>query len=209
MKHAFAVLMAAVMAAFFCLPASAQNIIDDWNNVKADAAPTLKPVTVDPKTTVLMVMDLVKQSCNDSRSPRCLASIPKVKALIAAAQAKGVTVIWTFYPGRKPEDFIADVAPPAGTSFVIAYADKFVGTDLEKTLKDKGLTTVITVGTFAEGAVLFTASQAALRGFKVVVPVEGMSSSLYGEQVAAWTLAHAPSIAQNVTLTKMDMISYQ
>lgn len=208
MKHALAVLVAAVMAAFFCLPASAQTIIDDWNNVKPDPAPALKPAAIDPKTTALLVMDLLKQSCNDNR-PRCLASIPKVKALIAAVQAHGVTIIWTMFPGPKPEDFLADVAPPAGTSFVVAKADKFVGTDLEKMLKDKGLTSVMTVGTVAEGAVLYTASQAALRGFKVVVPVEGMSSSLYGEQVAAWALAHAPTIAQNVTLTKMDMISYQ
>jgi len=209
MKHVYALVAAAVMATVFCLPASAQTIIDDWNNVKADPAPTLKPGAVDPKTTALLVMDLLKQSCNDNR-PRCLASIPKVKALIAAAQAKGVTVIWTLFPGPKPEDFLADVAPPAGTRFVVAPADKFVGTDLEKMLRDKGLTTVMMVGTVAEGAVLYTASQASLRGFKVVVPVEGMSSgNLYGEQVAAWALAHAPTIAPNVTLTRMDMITYR
>ena len=121
-----------------------------------------------------------------------------------------MTVIWTMYPGRKPEDLVADVAPPAGTSFVVAWADKFVGTDLEKMLRDKGLTTVMTVGEAAEAAVLFTASHASLLGFKVVVPVDGMASgSLYGEQVAAWTLAHASTIAPNVTLTRMDMITYQ
>lgn len=207
MKHFYTLFAGAVMATFFCLPASAQNIIDDWNNVKTDPAPALKPAALDPKTTALLVMDLLKQNCNDTH-PRCLASVPKVKALIAAAEAKGVTVIWTMFPGPKPEDFLADVAPPAGTSFVVGKADKFVGTDLEKTLRDKGVTTVIAVGAAAEGAVLYTASQAALRGFKAVVPVEGMSSTPYGEQVTAWTLTHAPTIAPNVTLTKMDMITY-
>jgi nicotinamidase-related amidase len=208
MKHAFTCLGALALGAF-CQSASAQTIIDDWSSVKADAAPALKPAAIEPKTTALLVMDLLKQSCNESR-PRCVASLPKVKALIAAAQAHGVSVIWTMFPGPKPEDFLADVAPPAGTSFVVAPADKFVRTDLEKMLRDKGVTTVVTVGTVAEGAVLYTASQAALRGFKVVAPIEGMSSgSLYGEQVAAWTLTHAPTIAQNVTLTKMDMITYQ
>ena len=77
-------------------------------------------------------------------------------------------------------------------------------------LRDKGLTTVMTVGVAAEAAVLFTASHASLLGFKVVVPVDGMSSgSLYGEQVTAWTLANASTIAPNVTLTRMDMITYQ
>ncbi len=208
MKIGLGILAAAVLAIGFCAPASAANIIDEWSNVKPDAAPALKPATVDPKTTALIVMDLLKQNCNENR-PRCLDSIPKVKALIASATAKGVTVIWTLFPGPKGEDFIPDVAPPAGTSFVVAPADKFTRTDLEKMLKDKGIATIITVGATAEGAVLYTASDAALKGFKVIVPVDGMSAGgLYPEQVTAWTLAHAPTIAQNITLTKTDMISF-
>ncbi len=208
MKLRYALIVAGFTAAMSCLPASAQTIIDDWAKAEAGPAPMLKPASVDPKTTALLVMDLVKQSCNDKR-PRCYASIPKIKALIAAAEAKGVTVIWTLYPGRTPEDYLPEVAPKAGTHFVVAPADKFVRTDLQDVLKHKKIETVITVGTVAEGAVLYTASQAALRGFKVVVPVDGMSSgSLYGEKVTAWTLAHAPTIAQNVTLTKIDMIGF-
>jgi hypothetical protein len=41
-------------------PAPAQTIIDEWSSVKAPPAPELKPVTVDPKTTALLVMDLIK-----------------------------------------------------------------------------------------------------------------------------------------------------
>ena len=190
--------------------AAAQTIIDDWAKVQPPPAPALKPAPVPAKTTALLVMDLLQRSCNQERRPRCVASLPKIKALIAAAQAKGVTVIWTYYPGAKPEDIWPEVAPPAGTKFVVANSDKFLETDLEKELKDKGITTLIAVGTGAQGAVLFTASEAALRGFKVVVPVEGMSSeSLYLEQAAAYLLTVAPGIANNVTLTKLDMISYQ
>ena len=206
LSAAFAALM---MAALFSSPVAAQTVIEEWGSVKADAAPPLKPAAVEAKTTALIVMDLLRQSCNEKR-PRCPASLAKIKALIAAAKAKGVSVIWTRFPGTKAEDFLPEVAPPAGTPFVVALADKFVHTDLEKMLKDKGITTIITVGTVAEGAVLLTASDAAMRGFKVVVPIEGFSSgSLYGEQVTAWTLTHAPTVAQNVTLTKMDMIAYR
>jgi len=60
--------------------------------------------------------------------------------------------------------------------------------------------------------VLHTASQAALRGFKVVVPVDGMSSpnmdTLYTEQYTAWHLANAPVFGGRVTLTKVDMIKF-
>ena len=54
--------------------------------------------------------------------------------------------------------------------------DKFINSELEKTLKDKGIKTVIAIGTQAQTSVLHTAGAAALRGFKVVVPVDGMSS---------------------------------
>lgn len=35
--------------------ASAQTIIDEWATVKAPPAPALKPVTVDPKVTALLI----------------------------------------------------------------------------------------------------------------------------------------------------------
>ena len=190
--------------------ASAQTIIDEWSSVTVPPPPVLKPADLDTKTTALVVMDFLKQSCNAEARPRCVASIPKVKAMIAVAKAKGVTVIWTLPPGPKPEDFIADVAPPAGTPFGDqAPADKFYGTDFEKTLKDKGFTTLVMVGTTAQGAVLYTASEAALRGFNVVVPVDGSSaSSPYAEQSSTWILANAPTISTKVTLTRSDMVSY-
>ena len=80
---------------------------------------------------------------------------------------------------------------------------------MEKILKEKGITTVIVVGTAAEGAVLHTTAGAALRGFKVIVPVDGVSSSsTYAEQYTAWHLANAPRIGAQVTLTKTDLIRY-
>lgn len=191
--------------------AAAQSIIDHWSSVTVPPAPTLKPVSLDPKTTALVVMDFVKQSCNSASRPSCVASIPKVKAMIAAAKAKGATVMWTLPPGPKPEDFLPEVAPPAGTGFaVVAPVDKFFGTDLDKQLKDKGITTLVLVGTSAHGAVLYTGSEAALRGFSVVVPVDGMSAAVpYAEQATAYVLATAPTVSPKVTLTRSDMITYR
>jgi nicotinamidase-related amidase len=88
-------------------------------------------------------------------------------------------------------------------------SDKFLGTDLEKILKEKGIKTVIITGTAAHGAVLLTGSEAAFRGFKVIVPVDGMSSeNTYFEQYTAYHLANAPGVGQQVTLTRIDMIKY-
>jgi nicotinamidase-related amidase len=78
---------------------------------------------------------------------------------------------------------------------------------LEKILNDKGIKTVVIVGTAAQGAVLNTASQAAFRGLRVIIPVDGMSAeNTYFEQYTAYHLANAPGVGQQVTLTKMDMI---
>ena len=83
------------------------------------------------------------------------------------------------------------------------------GTDLEKVLKEKNIQTVIVAGTAAHGAVLATASGAALRGMKVVVPADGLSAeTLYPEQYTLWHLLNAPRIGAQVTVTRTDLISY-
>jgi nicotinamidase-related amidase len=191
-------------------PALAGTIIEDWASVKAEPAPELKGVTVDVKTTALLVMDIVKGSCNEQRRPRCVASLAPIAKLMGEARSKGMTVINTTAGSGSVEDILPAVAPKAGETVISGtVADKFVRTDLEKILKDKGITTVIVVGTSAQGAVLYTASGAALRGIKVIAPVDGSSSeSLYAEQAAAWLLSHAPGVAQNVTLTTIDQIKF-
>jgi len=56
-------------------------------------------------------MDLVKQTCNNERRPRCVASIPKIEKLIAAARAQGVMLIWTTVPSVPIADTLPAVAP--------------------------------------------------------------------------------------------------
>lgn len=69
--------------------------------------------------------------------------------------------------------------------------------------------TVIITGTATHGAVQYTASGAALRGIKVIVPVDGISAeSLYPEQYTVWNLANAPRISIQVTLSRTDMIKF-
>jgi nicotinamidase-related amidase len=203
-----ALALAVAVAALATAPLAAQTVIDEWASIKTPPPPALKPVKVEPRTTALLVMDFVKQTCNAERRPRCVASLPMVQKLIADARAKGVTLIYTLGPGGKPEDYLPGFAPAAGEPIVQSGVDKFIGTDLEKRIKDGGIATVIAVGTAAHGAVLYTASAAAVRGIKVIVPVDGMSADAYAEQVTAWLLANAPVVAGNVTLTRIDMIAY-
>ena len=188
-------------------PASAQTIVDDWSKVQAPKPPELKTVTLDPKTTALLVLDFVKQTCNTERRPRCLTSIPHVQALLKLARDKGVLVVHSITTAATPADILKDVAPLEGEPIVKSAADKFFKTDLEKILNDKEIKTVVVVGTAAHGAVLNTASQAAFRGLQVIIPVDGMSSeNTYFEQYTAYHLGNAPGVGQQVTLTKIDMI---
>lgn len=188
--------------------AFAQTIVDEWASVKAPPAPELKPVILEPKTTALLLLDFVKQNCGPR--PRCIASLPKVQKLVSGSRAKGVLVIYSVAGQITTADILPEVAPTGTEPVVRSGANKFLGTDLDKVLKDKGINTVIVVGTAAHGAVLHTAAAAALNGLKVVVAVDGVSSSeTYSEQYTTWHLANAPGgIGPNVTLTKIDMIKF-
>ena len=190
--------------------AQSKTIIDEWASVQPPKPPELKPVTVDPKVTALLVLDLVRQGCNAERRPRCVASIPKIQALLSQARATGVMVIDTHYIGTAPGDILKEVAPLAGETVLGGtISDKFLGTDLEKMLKGKDIKSLMAVGAAAEGAVILTASAAAMRGFQVIVPVDGASSAYaFAEQYTAWHLVNAPTVGQGVTLTKIDMIKY-
>ncbi len=184
-----------------------KTIIDEWGTVQAPKPPELKPVTIDPKVTALLVLDIVKQICNAERRLRCVDSVPKIQSLVNQARAKGVAVIYSLGGGASPADIWKEVSPLDGDPVVRAPADKFFRTDLEKILTDKGIKTVIVVGSAAHGAVLNTGSQAAFRGFQVIVPVDGMSSeNTYFEQYTAYHLANAPGVGQQVTLTRIEMI---
>jgi nicotinamidase-related amidase len=211
MKMGFVLAGVLGLAAVASAPSAfAATIIDEWASVKPEAAPELKPATIDPKTTAFVVMDLVKGSCNAERRPRCVASIPAIEKFLAEARGKGVTIIHTVAGSGGVADILPPVAPKEGETVLTGtVANKFVRTDLEKILKDKGITTVIPVGTAAQGAVLYTGSEAAFRQFKVVVPVDGASSeSLFAEQAVAWLFAKAPGVSNQTTLTRFDMMKF-
>ena len=204
----------------YALPSSAETIIDEWQNIKAPPPPQLKAVTLDPKTTALIMTDIIKQTCNDQRRPRCVASIPKIEKLLAAARASAVTVIYTLFPSPSPAtfpnpvigDYVPALAPKGDEPVVTSFVDKFINGDkdtgLQKLLKDKGITTVVPVGATSHNGVLFTSVGAAFRGFNVIVPVDGMSgNNAYEDQAAAYTLTS--SIVYKVTLTSIDMIKFQ
>jgi len=201
-------LIAAALAAIVLVaPARAGDIVDEWASVKAPPPPQLKPVTVDPQSTALLMLDFMTQNCG--RRPRCMATIPAMKKLLNAARAAKATVVYSIIPNSTTADVIPDVALRPGEPHVLAGPDKFLHTDLERILKEKGIKTVITVGTASNGAVLFTAAGAAFRGMNVIVPVDGLSAvDAYADYSTVFTFTSAPLLAPKTTLTRSDMIKF-
>jgi nicotinamidase-related amidase len=208
LRLAAAIGMSAAALAIAGVAANAADVIDEWASVKAPPAPALKPATLDPKTTALLVLDFMKQNCG--QRPRCIATVPREKKLLDDARTAKATVVYSFFGTTTAADIVdAGLAPAAGEASVTSSADKFLNTNLDQMLKDKGITTVIVTGTAANGAVLYTGSEAGLRGYNVVVPVDAISSAdTYSEQFGVWQLANGPTFAQKVTLTRSDMIKF-
>jgi nicotinamidase-related amidase len=215
MNHAVSKFYAALFAtAMFCVagPARAGDIITDWDSVKLPPKPELKSVTVDPKTTALLVLDLMRDNCG--ARPRCAAIVPNVKKLIDQARAHNMMIVYNLTGASKPEDMVdASVMPKPG-DFLIKNGrggDKFIDSNLDAGLKEKGIKTVIITGTSAQGAVATSSNGATGRGYKAVVPVDGTASEdSFRELYAIFHLAGGgpAALTQNVTVTRSDLIKF-
>ena len=209
--HMAVAAMAAITASAAAIPANGQTVIDDWYKAKLPPPPQLKPVTLVPKETALLVMDFTVQTCTVERRKRCADSVPKVKKFVEEARGKGALIVYSVaVPKSVPSDVLKELTPAPGEQVLPPLGpDKFINSDLEKTLKDKGIKTVVAMGTQAQTSVLHTGGEAALRGFKVIVPVDAMSADdLFPELYTAWHLSTAARISNQVTLTKLDMIGF-
>ena len=189
-----------------------QGIIAEWASVKLPPVPELKPVTVDPKTTALLVLDMMKGNCG--ARPRCLATLPNVRKLLDAARAHDLMVVYNLTGAGKIEDMVdPSLAPRTGELLVKGSggADKFVNSNLDAGLKDKGIKTVIVTGTSAQGAVGGTTNGAAQRGYKAIVPVDGMSAEdAFNELYAIWHIYKGGpvNLTSNATVTRSDLITF-
>ena len=199
------------VAMLTALPSVAADIITEWATVKAPPVPELRPVTLDGKTTALLILDMMKSNC--SARPRCVATVPNVKKLHDAARAAGAMMFYTLV-GDKPvpaEVIDPGFAPREGEWVAQRGPDKYLGSGLEERLKALGIKTVIVCGTSAQGVVIGTGSGSAQRGYKIIVPVDCMSSEdPYMEQYAAWHMFKGGPviITSQTTLTRSDMIKF-
>jgi nicotinamidase-related amidase len=198
------------MATNAVTPARATDVIADWSTIQMPPAPALKAVSVEPKTTALLLFDFMKTNCGER--PRCVAAVPTLKTLHDRARAANMLVAYTLPGGGTIID--PSIAPRAGEVVDQKQGgpDKFLGDDLDQRLKEHGIKTVILCGTSAQGVGLGTGAAAAQRGYRVVYPVDCLpSESAFREAYAAWHMAGGgpPVTTKWVTVTRSDMITFE
>jgi nicotinamidase-related amidase len=203
----------AVVAAALAGSPSIADVISDWSTAVAPPAPELKDVTVDPSTTALLLLDMMKFNC--STRARCVAAQPAVKRMHDEARAHAMIVWYSLVgsDGKATPDDVMDsgIKPQPGEWYRQGGPDKFIGSTLEPVLKQGGIKTVIICGNSFQGATVGTAQEAVQRGFKVIVPVDcSAGDSVYTEQYAAFQLAKGgpAGITSNVTLTRTTMVKF-
>lgn len=197
--------LAAVLV--YAAPAPAQTIIDEWASVKAPPAPELTSITVDPKTTALLMLDFLKQNCGSN--PRCVATLPKAQKFLTAARAKNMTIIYSLFPGPVISDTLPEVAPKGTEPVVTSFFNKFLDADLDKILKDKGIKTVILMGAASDGAILYTGTEAFFRHYQTIIAVDAIAGgTAYVDQFSVYQFTVAPVMAGKVILTRTDMIKF-
>jgi nicotinamidase-related amidase len=175
------------------------------------------PVVLDPATTALLIFDIVDPIC--TRQPNCTGKmVPAIASLLVRARKAGVTVA---YGTRAPtmSNWLPEVLPAPGDIKIESQAqDRFYNTDLDKTLKAKGITTLILTGWKVSGSVTYTSVGATLRGYTVVVPVDAsLDATDYEVAIGLYQILHQHSAnAANealkdraATLSRTDLISFK
>lgn len=178
--------------------------------------PASVAVSLDPKTTAVLVLDITSAVCSPRKS--CVASLPAIASLLKKARDAQAPVVYSDTP-TAGSTILPEVAPQSGDPKVTGRADKFFGTNLDEILKQKGIKTTVIVGSASNGAVLYTAFGANLRGYTVVVAEDGMSTDdAFAQLLTRYQLLNQPGFtnpenkpleATRVTLSKTDLITFK
>lgn len=174
-------------------------------------------VTLNPRTTALIVLDYVEDICNTQ--PSCKAKmLPAMTPFMDRVRKAGLTVA---YGTREPNmnHWLKEVAPTANDIKIMNVAqDRFYNTTLDQQLKAKGITTLIMVGWKISGSITYTSVGAMIRDYTVVIPVDTTSAASDYETTVGFynvlnsgnaNLPNEPLKKSAVTLSRTDLITFQ
>lgn len=221
MTHSRTVLiMSSLALAFFCGAAQAQPAAQGGKpmmTLQMPATPEPARVTLDPKTTALIVLDFVEDTCNPQPSCRN-QMLPAMTPFMERVRKAGLVVVYGTRE-RNMAHWLKEVAPMPGDIKVLNVAqDRFYKTDLDKSLKEKGIKTLIMAGWKISGSITYTAVAAMVHDYTVVIPMDTTSAGSGYETTIGFynvlnsgnaNLANAPLKPKAVTLTRTDMVTFQ
>ena len=181
------------------------------------ATPDPARVTLDPKSTALIVLDYLENICNSQ--PSCKGQmLPAMTPFMERVRNAGLVVAY----GTREQNmtkWLKELAPaPNDIKIANTAQDRFYNTDLDKALKAKGIKTLIMVGWKVSGSVTYTSVGAMARDYTVVIPMDTTSAGSGYETTIGFynvlnsgnaNLANEPLKAKAVTLTRTDMITFQ
>src|SRR6478672_5649834 len=181
------------------------------------AMPDPARITLNPKTTALVVLDYVEDIC--AAQPKCKSQmLPAMTPFLERIRKAGLVVTY----GTRAQNmthWLKEVAPAEGDIKIVNTAqDRFYNTDLDKLLKAKGITTMIMVGWKISGSVTYTSVGAMIRDYTVVIPVDTTAASTDYETAIGFynvlnsgnaNLANQPLKPKSATLSRSDLVAFQ
>lgn len=195
-------------------------------NVEVPEYKVVERIQLDPKKTAIIVVDMQ----NDFAHPNGKLYVPStrniidpIRKLLDKAREKGVRIFYTQDWHRKDDiefeiwgehavagtwgaEIIEELAPKEEDFLIkkLRY-DAFFGTPLDHILRIFKIESLIVVGTVANICVLHTAGSAALLGYKIIVPIDGISALTDFDFEAA---LRQIDFLYKGTLTKVDGIEF-
>ena len=142
--------------------------------------PEAKPLTLDRKTTAVLVLDL-NARCDDPKQI-CSKITAPVGDFLEKARAAAAPIIYTVSATVKGKP-LGELAVPLKRNVgePVIYPDgfdKFVGGELQAWLKEKGAKTLIVMGSSTNSAVLYTVTTATrIHRYSVVIPMDGVNAA--------------------------------
>jgi nicotinamidase-related amidase len=174
----------------FIVARDAEKLMSDQESSSL-RIPNSPKVQLKASDSMLLVMDTTISAMKRDAFAK---SIPVLNRLLQKARSANLPIVYTYTKNLGP-NFVQDIAPVQNKDIVLesAGADKFFGTKLEELLSTHHTNYPIMVGTASNGAVLYTAFEAALRGFAVVVVSDCISAdSGQIQEFTKWQLLNSP-----------------
>lgn len=176
--------------------------------------PDPKPVTVEGKTSAVLVIDLSAR-CHDAKQV-CSKLMTPVGEFLEKARSAGAPIIHTVSASAKGTP-LGEVAAPLKRRETepVIYPDawdKFVGGELQTFLKDKGAKTLVVTGSSTNISVLYTVTTAArIHRYNIVMPMDGVNAATrYEQEYSFHQFTVMPSDANKLfQFTNLSLITFR